>query len=133
MARPQGSSWQPQLKCLWSTSCASTIKSVVLSSKGKLAASTDSCIFIFDGPPAFSCKQQLRPQGAKLTAIAFSHKGTDVVSGGADGFLKWWQIDTGAETCSTPFTTADAQPQQQLSIPEVACSRAGFIAAVSGG
>lgn len=130
-------SWQPELKRAWSTTCDGAVKAILLSPHGKVAAATASSVFLFDSPPSFALKRELRGQPAGLTAAALSCKGTDVVAGGADGFLKWWQVDSGEEICSTQFPLGQdgqqsSQQAQELGIPEVACSHGGFVAAVSG-
>ncbi|KIY96752.1 hypothetical protein MNEG_11211 [Monoraphidium neglectum] len=134
-----GSHWEPELKRTWSAACGGDVHAILLSQRGKVAAATASSVFLFDGPPKFELRRELRGQPAGLTAAAFSCKGTDVVSGGADGFLKWWQVDSGEELCSTQFPRGDGQQAvvgaggaHDLGIPEVACSRGGFVAAVSG-
>lgn len=125
--------WDPELRRTWSSACDGAVRAILLSPRGKVAAATASSVLLFDGPPKFELRRELRGQPAGLTAAAFSCKGTDVVSGGADGFLKWWQVDSGEELCSTQFPLGDGQQAGgDLSIPEVACSRGGFVAAVSG-
>ncbi|GBF93927.1 hypothetical protein Rsub_06176 [Raphidocelis subcapitata] len=132
--------WQSELKRTWSAACNGAVRAVLLSPRGKVAAATASSIVLFDGPPSFALRRELHGQAAGLTAAAFSCKGTELVSGGADGFLKWWQVDSGEELCSTQFPLGDgaapAPGGQQLpadpSIPEVACSKGGYVAAASG-
>ncbi|KAI8469816.1 MAG: hypothetical protein J3K34DRAFT_521841 [Monoraphidium minutum] len=134
MGTAAAAEWAPELKRAWSAACGGgAVRAILLSPRGKVAATTASSVFLFDGPPAFGLRRELRGQPAGLTAAAFSCKGTDIVSGGADGFLKWWQVDSGDELCSTQFPQGDGQPAApELAIPEVACSRGGFVAAVSG-
>jgi hypothetical protein len=139
-----GTTWQPELKGTWSATCAGSgapppdgaaragVMAILLSPRGRVAAATPSGVFLFDGPPSFAPRRELRGQHAGLTAAAFGGKGTDVVAGGADGFLKWWQVDSGEELCSTQFPLGDGQQAGAPAIPEVACSKAGFVAAVSG-
>lgn len=139
------SSWQAELRRTWSAACGGAVRAVLLSPRDVVAAVTASGISLFDGPPSFALRRELRGQAAGLTAAAFSCKGTDVVSGGADGFLKWWQVDSGEELCSTQFPLGDGaaaaaaplapggQPQPaDPAIPEVACSKGGYAAAASG-
>lgn len=103
--------------------------SISLSSKGKVAVSTASRVLLFDPPPSLALKKEIQA-GSGVTAASFTSKGTDVVSGGSDGFLKWWQVDTGDEVCSTQFPQAEGNTD--LAVQEVACSKAGFVAATSG-
>jgi WD40 repeat protein len=107
------------------------VTSIALSSKGKVAVSTASSVYLFDPPPSLELKKEITAGAASITATAFSSKGTDVVSGGADGFLKWWQVETGEEMCITQFPERE-QGSSELAVQEVACSKAGFVAAVSG-
>lgn len=129
---PVSTNWQPELKRSWSARLGEQVNTIIVSTRGKVAVATRSSVFLYDGPPSYSQKQELKGQPAGLTAVCFSSKGTDVVAGGADGFLKWWQVDSGEETCSTQFPLADSKGQQELSVPEVACSKAGYVAAASG-
>lgn len=124
------SSWQPTLQQTWSNTCSEAVASIALSSKGKLAVSTKSSVYLFEPPPDLTLKKEITAGEAGITATAFSSKGTDVVSGGADGFLKWWQVETGEEVCVTQFPQAEGN--SELAVQEVACSKAGFVAAVSG-
>lgn len=103
--------------------------SISLSSKGKVAVSTKSSVLLFDPPPSFALKKEISA-GSGITATSFTSKGNDVVSGGADGFLKWWQVDTGDEVCNTQFPQAEGSTD--LAVQEVACSKTGFVAATSG-
>ena len=105
--------------------------SIAVSSRGgKVAAGAGTSVVVFDGPPSYGARSELRAQAGGVTAVAFSHRGSDVVAGGADGFLKWWQVESGDETCSTLFPAEGGGPD--ASIPEVSCSRDGFVAATSG-
>lgn len=124
------SNWQPELKRTWSATCDGAVHTILLSQRGRVAVTTESTILLYDGPPSFTLRHQLQGQSSGITAASFSCKGTDIVCGGADGFIKWWQVDSGEELCSTQFPLADGQ--QELAIPEVACSQGGFVAAVSG-
>lgn len=124
-------SWQPELKRTWSTSCNGAVTSIALSSKGKIAVSTATSVYLFDPPPSLALKKEITAGAAGITAAAFTSKGTDVVSGGADGFLKWWQVETGEETCVTQFPERD-EGSSELAVQEVACSKAGYVAAASG-
>jgi WD40 repeat protein len=107
------------------------VTSIALSSKGKVAVSTASSVYLFDAPPSLELKKEITAGAATITATAFSSKGTDVVSGGADGFLKWWQVETGEEMCITQFPERE-EGSSELAVQEVACSKAGYVAAVSG-
>lgn len=104
--------------------------SICLSSKGRVAVSTNSRVLLFDPPPAFTPKKEFHSGSGSITATSFTSKGTEVVSGGDDGFLKWWQVDTGDEVCATQFPQAEGN--SELAVQEVACSSSGFVAATSG-
>lgn len=107
------------------------MSSITLSSKGKVAVSTKSSVLLFDPPPSFALKKEIQAGGSgAITATSFTSKGTDVVSGGADGFVKWWQVETGEEVCATQFPQAEGNTE--LAVQEVSCSKAGFVAATSG-
>lgn len=124
------SSWQPDLKRTWTSTCSGAVTSIALSSKGRVAVSTKSSVYLFEPPPSLALNKEIAAGSADITATAFSSKGTDVVSGGADGFLKWWQVETGEEVCVTQFPQAEGD--SELAVQEVACSKGGFVAAVSG-
>lgn len=125
------SSWEPELKKTWSATAGAPVSSIALSSKGQLAVRTNSSVLLFDPPPSFALKKEIQAAGsAGITATSFSSKGTDLVLGGADGFVKWCQVDTGEEVCVTPFPQAEGNTEQ--AVQEVACSKAGFVAATSG-
>lgn len=128
---PVVQSWQPELNRSWSSTCSAPVTSIALSSKGKVAVSTASSVYLFDSPPSLELKKEITAGAATITATAFSSKGTDVVSGGADGFLKWWQVETGEEMCITQFPERE-EGSSELAVQEVACSTAGYVAAVSG-
>jgi hypothetical protein len=121
--------WHPELKKTWSAVAGNCVTSICLSSKGKVAVSTKGSVLLFDPPPSFTLKKEIQA-GSCITAPSFSSKGTDVVSGGSDGFLRWWQVDSGEEVCCTPFPQAEGSAD--LAVQEVACSKAGFVAATSG-
>lgn len=104
--------------------------SIALSSKGKVAVTTRSRVLLFEPPPSFALKKEISAGAGDITASSFTSKGTDVVSGGADGFLKWWQVDTGDEVCSTPFPQVEGSTE--VAVQEVACSKSGYVAATSG-
>lgn len=123
-------SWQPELQKTWSAAAGGCVTSIALSSKGKVAVSTKSSVLLFEPPPSFALKKQISGGAAGITATSFTTKGNDVVSGGADGFLKWWQVDTGDEVCCTQFPQSDGS--SGLPVQEVACSPSGFVAATSG-
>jgi hypothetical protein len=126
--------WQPELTQVWRATCDGAVSSILLSPRGKVAAVTATGVFLYDGPPAFAPRRELRAQPAGPTAAAFSGKGADVVICCADGSLKWWQAESGEELCSAQFPSAGDKQQEGSAptIPEVACSRGGFVAAVSG-
>jgi WD40 repeat protein len=130
MATPKAQAlWHPELKKTWSAVAGSCVTSISLSSKGKVAVSTKGSVLLFDPPPSFALKKEIQA-GSGITAPSFSSKGTDVVSGGSDGFLRWWQVDSGEEVCCTQFPQAEGTTD--LAVQEVACSKAGFVAATSG-
>jgi WD40 repeat protein len=107
------------------------VTGITLSCKGAVAVSTPSSVLLFDPPPALGLRKELRaPDDSSIRATTFSCKGTDVVSGGSDGFVKWWQVDSGEEVCATQFPQAEGN--SDAAVQEVACSKAGFVAAVSG-
>lgn len=122
--------WAPDLKKTWSASSGGPVTSIALSSKGSVAVSTASSVLLFDAPPSLALVKEIQAGPSCITATAFSSNGTDVVSGSADGFVKWWQADSGEEVCATQFPQAEGN--DELAVQEVACSPAGFVAAVSG-
>lgn len=78
-------------------------------------------------------KHELSGHAAKVTAASLSFKGNDVVVGYADGFLKWWRLSSGEETCSTPFPFMQQGVSSPLAVHTVACSRgSGLVAAACG-
>jgi hypothetical protein len=122
------------MKRTWAAPCDGPVRTILVSQRGRVAAATPSGLSLHEGPPGFVLRHDLRghaPGGP--AAVAFSGKGGEVVVGGADGFLKWWQVDGGAELCSTQFPAADGQAAGGAGISEVACSKSGFVAAASGG
>lgn len=132
MPPPQmASNWQPELKRTWSARCDSAVREILLSQRGKVAVATAGGLHLYDGPPGFALRHELLGQTAGVTAAAFGAKGADVVTGGADGFLKWWQVDSGEELCSTQIPL-DERQHQELAVGDVACSKAGLVAATSG-
>ena len=126
--------WVPDLKPVWSSSCPGPIKSIVVHQlKNKLAACTGSSVALHDiQQQSVSRKWNIEAQPAGIRAVAFNCKGTELVSGEADGWLKWRQVESGEETCTTKFPWPDGQSQQELPVHEVACSRSGLVAAASG-
>ncbi|EFJ42141.1 hypothetical protein VOLCADRAFT_119515, partial [Volvox carteri f. nagariensis] len=48
-------------------------------------------------------RHRIQGQQAGITAVALSGKGSELIAGGADGFLKWWHVLSGDESCSTQF------------------------------
>ncbi|PNH05309.1 hypothetical protein TSOC_008435, partial [Tetrabaena socialis] len=48
-------------------------------------------------------RHRIQGQLAGITACALSGKGSELIAGGADGFLKWWHVLSGDESCSTQF------------------------------
>lgn len=123
-------SWQPELKKTWSGAINGAVTSIAISPK-YVAVGTAASLYLYDPPPSLAFKKEITGGPAGITAIAFTSKGTDVVSGGADGFLKWWQVETGEEMCVTQFPECE-EGSTELAVQEVACSKAGFVAAVSG-
>lgn len=121
---------QLDVKRTWSTACNSAVNAILLSQQDKVAVVTPTAVHLSDGPPSFTPCHELPSPAAGLTAAAWSHKGTDLMAGSADGFLKWWQVDSGEEVCSTQFPVTEGH--QDLAISEVACSESGFVAALSG-
>ncbi|GBF87813.1 hypothetical protein Rsub_00524 [Raphidocelis subcapitata] len=114
-------SWQPELKRTWAAACDGPVRAILLSQRGKFAAATPGGLSLHDGPPGFALRHELRghaPGGP--AAAAFSGKGADIVCGGADGFLKWWQVDSGEELCSTQFPLVDGQVAGEAGVSEVA-------------
>lgn len=132
MSSASSAKWQPELVLKTSAApCNGPVTSILVSSaRGKVAVCAAGCLYIREGPPSLNQKQELTAQ-APIAAAAFSLKGTEVVTGGADGFLKWWQVETGEETCSTQFPLEGCS-SSDLSIPHVACCKAGYVAAAAG-
>lgn len=130
---PVSAKWQSELALKTSPSrCEGPVTSILVSSaRGKVAVCAGGALFVREGPPGLNQKQELAAQ-APITAAAFSSKGTEVVTGGADGFLKWWQVESGEETCSTQFPLEDGSTATDLAIPHLACCKAGYIAAAAG-
>lgn len=78
-------------------------------------------------------KHELSGHSGNVTAASLSFKGNDVVVGYSDGFLKWWRLSSGEETCSTPFPFVQQGVSSPLAVHTVACSRgSGLVAAACG-
>ncbi|KAI8463069.1 MAG: quinon protein alcohol dehydrogenase-like superfamily [Monoraphidium minutum] len=137
----QASNWMPELKRTWSQACNGGVRAILLSQRGKVAVATPDCVHLYDGPPGFAPRHELRAEPPGVTVAAFGAKGADVVAGGADGFVRWWQADSGEELCSTQFPAAGEQQQQEeagggdapsLAVSEITVSKAGQVAAARG-
>ena len=135
---------QPQLSAAWSANCGGAVRDIQISNDGVVAVSTDSGIRLFVGERGFTLLQELVTSPAKLTAFKFSRGGGEVITGASDGFLKWWDVHTGEETCSTQFPVTKGgdnrgeEEEEELTgeapaISALACSTEGELVAATGG
>lgn len=139
-------SWAPELRRAWSAAAGGATREIIASPRGgRVAAVTGRALLVFDGPPGFAPRHELRAPGggaAGLTAAAFSAKGTEAITGSPDGFLHWWQLETGEQLCSAPLPAAAAGSAggsdgggagAPAGAACIAASKAGYVAAASGG
>lgn len=100
---------------------------------GGVAVATGATLTLLASPTELEVQREISASdaagGAAVSAVAFGGSGTELVTGGADGFVRWWAVSSGEQVCATQFPQTDGG---QLPITEVACSRAGFVAAASG-
>lgn len=81
------------------------IREVLVSPLGVvvLLTSGDSLLILDCRNGQLQLRHRIQGQQAGITAVALSGKGSELVAGGADGFLKWWHVISGDESCSTQF------------------------------
>lgn len=137
----EGRVFQQGMKCLWSTKFGASVDRILASPQGVAAVVNENTIFIIDCSGPITIKQELKGHSAGITTATFSAKGTEIIAGGQDGFLKWWQVDNGEETCSTQFPYYHSDEQTEpvsngvgpLAISALACSKGqNLVAAASG-
>lgn len=81
------------------------IREVLVSQLGAvvLLTSSASLVILDCRNGQLQLRHRIQGQQAGITAIALSGKGSELIAGGADGFLKWWHVVTGEESCSLQF------------------------------
>jgi len=93
-----------ELSISWTTRLPHEIAELLVTPAGATVAVTNNArVQVFDGISSSTVKHELVGQQAGISAATASSKGTELIAGGADGFLKWWQLDSGEEMASTQF------------------------------
>lgn len=92
-----------KLSSIWSCDVNGTLKDIRVSPKGVVAVGTEDTVLLYAGAPHFGNPFQLSVAPAKLTSFVFSANGEQLITGGSDGFLKWWEVHSGEESSSTQF------------------------------
>lgn len=136
---------QLQLRPLAQLQVGEGVKEVLVSPTGVPVIVTAQTLFVLDVRGGGGLELQLhvkhaiQGQQAGITAATLSGKGSELIAGGADGFLKWWHL-SGEETCSTMIVPAEGGAQQQLgngavslAITAVAAAKGSNLVAVASG
>lgn len=104
-----------ELRTLAQHSGPATIREVLVSPLGVVVLSGQSTVLVLETrSDDFRVRHQIQGQ-PHITAVALSGKGSEVIAGGSDGFLKWWHVVSGEETCSTQFQVAHRSRSESIS------------------
>ncbi|GFR48719.1 hypothetical protein Agub_g10676, partial [Astrephomene gubernaculifera] len=80
------------------------IREVLVSPSGVVILLTNAAsLLILEYRNGLQLRHRIQGQQTGITAVALSGKGSELIAGGADGFLKWWHVVSGEENCSTQF------------------------------
>ncbi|CAD7703434.1 unnamed protein product [Ostreobium quekettii] len=121
----------------WASAVGSAVRDIQISPQGVVAVATESMIRLYVGGGDFELRHELPTAPAAITAFAFSRSGEEVISGASDGFLKWWDVHGGEETCSTQFPAGCGEEGEEEggapAVSALACSKEGELVAATGG
>lgn len=119
------------------------MKDIQVSHRGVVAVATDSGVRLFGGGPSpnFGRRHELAcPPPSRLTAFCFTPQGNEVITGASDGFLRWWDVETGDDNCTTQFPVGgcdDGDEDESAAGPppisSLACCKDSDLVAVAGG
>lgn len=96
---------------------AAAIREVLVSHLGVVILPTSGdALYILDCRNGqLQLRHRIQGQQAGITAVALSGKGSELIAGGADGFLKWWHVVSGEESCSTQFPIVHRNRSESIS------------------
>jgi len=90
-------------------------------------------ITVREGPVQLITKHTINPEGgAPVHAACFSQRGTELITGGGDGQLIWWQVENGQQSLSAELPRGEDAEPGPSAITALAGCKAGFLAAASG-
>jgi hypothetical protein len=126
----RGAAVAAELALKWSSSAHGPVCAVLAwpaPAQAVALVTSQDAIYILESAVSSTIKHELRAQRAGISAQAIQRPG-QLITGGVDGFLKWWSVEKGEELCTT--TTADGNGRE---ITAVAVSKASsYVAAACG-
>ena len=126
----------PELQPLASLDVAGPVQQLLVSPLGVPIVVTPQQLFVLErsADGGLLVKHAIQCQQAG-TAAALSGKGSELIAGGADGFLKWHHVVSGEESCATqfPWNNNGGNGAVSLAITAVAAAKGSNLVAASSG
>lgn len=127
---------QPSLCSVWSCECDGPVEDIQVSAHGVVAVSTDKLVHLYTGAPHFGTSQEICVAPARLKSYKFSASGSELITGGSDGSIKWWEVHSGEEHSCSQFPCLKGEQnigEDCLAVNCIVCAKEdGFVAAAAG-
>lgn len=124
-----------QLRTTWSGHADGQVKHLFSTVSSLVVVKASSKVLVLDYENS-KAKREFQIQQHDITSATISSKGSELIVGCEDGFLRWWHLETGEETCSTQVprdtSDADAAAASSQAVSIVSCSKKSSLAAVCG-